>query len=138
MYGAESPPRPSIPLSGALANVKSQSQHHLSVDSIFHQQTARWLQSHRDFVSEGASAGFTMAFITPIAGTLFPAEEGGLAFAPSRLFMALMSRWVVKCVLFIGPAARFVFALGELAASSRCCHGLRCRRGLGQIQLAMH
>ncbi len=49
-------------------------------------------QDHRDFVSQGASAGFTMAFITPIAGTLFPAEEGGLAFAPSRLFMALISR----------------------------------------------
>ncbi len=43
-------------------------------------------------MSQGASAGFTMAFVTPIAGTLFPAEEGGLAFAPSRLFMALMGR----------------------------------------------
>lgn len=73
------------------------------------------LQSHRDFVSQGASAGFTMAFVTPIAGTLFPAEEGGLAFAPSRLFMALASRCSAVAAFHAATAA----AAAAAAAAAR-------------------
>ena len=81
-------------------------------------------QDHRDFVSQGASAGFCMAFITPIAGTLFPAEEGGLAFAPSRLFMALLSRcW--RC-LHAGLHAKGS-ALRCSSLSPSCCEAAVCR-----------